>query len=181
MTTLAPSTDWTVTSNVPGFPRIARIVTMIADRLQRNVPNPPISVAPPIRDLITMPGVRANGRDWLIQALNRLGSVAALPSGWDGEGGPPPNPQIVESAAWLLHYLQRDDVPLPFICPIAGGGLQIEWSSAGRQVELELVDRQTIAFLRVENPQAARPFEHGAYPISDVSRSRKLLDWLASA
>jgi hypothetical protein len=87
----------------------------------------------------------------------------------------------VESAARLLQYLQRDDVPLPFICPIAGGGLQIEWSSAGRHVELEFTDRQTLVFLRVENPTAASPFEHGEYPISDVNRSRKLLDWLASA
>jgi len=119
--------------------------------------------------------------DWLLQALNRLDLVAGLPSGWDGEGGPPPNPEIVVSAARLLQNLQRDDVPLPFICPIAGGSLQIEWSSAGRHVELELVDQQTVAFLRAENPTTEETIECGKYPISDVKRSRELLDWLASA
>lgn len=176
MTALAPGTDWIVTSDVPSFPRLADIVTMIAERV-RTAPKSVVLRG----DLITVPGVRANGRDWLLQALNRLDSVAGLPSGWDGEGGPPLNPEIVASAATLLQYLQRDDVPLPFICPIAGGSLQMEWSSEGKQVELELVDQQTMAFLRVANPTTGEAIECGEYPVSDVNRSRALLDWLAGA
>lgn len=156
MTTLAPSRDRIVTFEVPGFPEIGQILTMIL-------------------------GVRANGRDWLVRALNRLESVAALPPGWDGEGGPPPNAQIVASAGSLLRYLQRGDVPLPFICPIAGGTLQMEWSFAGRGVELEFLDQQTIAFLRVDNTTTERSIESGEYPVSDINRSRELLDWLVGA
>jgi hypothetical protein len=85
----------------------------------------------------------------------------------------------VASAAILLYYLQQDDLPLPFICPIAGGALQMEWSLAGREVELELLDQQTVAFLRVENATTGRTFESGEYHISDINRSRELLDWLA--
>jgi hypothetical protein len=178
MTTLAPNTDRIVTLDVPAFPRIADIVTMIADKLRRSVQT---AASPEVVTLITVPGVRANGRDWLIQALNRLESAAALPSGWDGEGAPPPDPQIVTSAARVLQYLQRDDVPVPFICPIAGGGIQIEWSSPERHIELELVDHQTVAFLQAENTTTGETIESGEYPVSDVRRSRELLDWLASA
>jgi hypothetical protein len=81
----------------------------------------------------------------------------------------------------MLRYLQRDDLPLPFICPIAGGTLQIEWSFAGRGVELEFLDQQTIAFLRVDNTTTERSIESGEYPVSDINRSRELLDWLVGA
>jgi len=180
MTTFAAETDSIVTSPVSSFPKTAHIMTMIAHRLRHSVRPPEI---PRLlrRDVITMPGVRANGCDWLFQALNRLRLVAALPSGWDGEGGPPPNPETVASAARLLRDLQRNELPLPFICPIAGGGLQIEWSCAEREVELELVDQQTMAFLRVENATTGKTVESGEYPISDINKSRELLDWLASA
>lgn len=181
MTTLAPNADRIVTFHVPDFPTIASIITMIADRLGCSVRDsamPRVFCKP---DLITVPGVRANGCDWLFQALSRLESVAALPPGWDGEGGPPPSPQIVASAESLLHYLQQDDVPLPFICPIAGGALQMEWSFARREVELEFLDQQTIAFLRVDNTTTETSMESGEYRVSDINRSRELLDWLLGA
>ena len=72
-------------------------------------------------------------------------------------------------------------MPLPFVCPIAGGGLQIEWSFGGKEVELELVDECTIGFLRAEAAPSGRIIESGEYPISDINKSRELLDWLAEA
>jgi hypothetical protein len=141
--------------------------------------SPPEVVGP--RDITTVPGVRADCRDWLRQALDRLYSVASLPYGWDSEGGPPPNSQLVTAAADLLRDLQRDDLPLPSVCPIAGGGLQLEWSFGGKEVELELVDECTIGFLRAEAAPSERIIESGEYPISDINKSRELLDWLAEA
>jgi len=38
-----------------------------------------------------------------------------------------------------------------------------------------------VAFLRAENPTTGETIECNEYPISDVKRSRELLDWLASA
>ena len=123
----------------------------------------------------------SNGCNRLKQALDRLESVASLAHGWDSEGGPPPNSQLVGAAANLLQYLQRDDLPLAFVCPIAGGGLQLEWSSGGKEVELELIDERTIGFLRAEAAPSGRIIESGEYPISDINKSRELLDWLAEA
>jgi len=203
MTTLAP--DTTPDTNgiaTLGSPRVAaiigRIITMIADTLGRDAASERLPEAVPARDLITVPGViadghdwlkqtitvpgvRADGCDWLRQALNRLETVAILPRGWDSEGGPPPNSQLVRAAADILRDLQRDDLPLPFVCPIAGGGLQLEWSSGGKEVELELVDERTIGFLRAEAAPSGRIIESGEYPISDINKSRELLDWLAEA
>jgi len=178
MTTLAPSTDRIVTFDVPDFPGIDRIITVVVGKLRRSGRAEGQTKETGARDLTTMPGVRANGRDWLMQALDRLQSVASLPPGWDGEGSPPPTAQIVESAVGFLQYLQRDDVPLPFICPISGGGLQLEWSTDGKEIEIEFLNQQTIAFMRVDN---GRTTDSGEYPVTDINKSRKLLDWLAGA
>jgi hypothetical protein len=182
MTTLAPNTDGIATLGGSWLPAIlGPTITMIGEKLRAAVgsqnPRPVVRA----RDITTVPGVRADRRDWLRQALDRLDSVASLPYGWDSEGGPPPNSQFVEATANLLQYLQRDDLPLPFVCPIAGGGLQLEWSSGGKEVELELVDECTIGFLRTEAAPSGRIIESGEYPISDINKSRELLDWLAEA
>jgi len=178
MTTLAASI---ATVGSPRFPAIiGRIITMIEDTLGRDAGSESLPDVVSARDLITVPGV-TDGRDWLRQALGRLEIVASLPRGWDSEGGPPPNAQLVTAAADLLRDLQGDDLPLPFVCPIAGGGLQLEWSSGGKEVELELVDERTIGFLRAEAAPSGRIIESGEYPISDINKSRELLDWLAEA
>lgn len=181
MTTMAPSPDRIVTFRVPDFPDLARIVTFITGRRGRSVERPAIPEPIAVTDLTTVPGVRADGHDWLVQSLRRLDSVAGLSPDWDGEGSLPPDAQIVASAANLLQYLQRDDVPVPFICPIAGGSIQLEWSLRGREVEMELLDERTVAFLRAEETSAGPQLESGEYSITDINKSRELLDWIAAA
>lgn len=182
MTTLAPNANEIATLRGPSvWGLLARIITMREEQPEcvARSKSPSKVVGP--RDITTVPGVRADGCDWLRQALGRLETVASLPRGWDSEGGPPPNSQLVRAAADILRDLQRDDLPLPFVCPIAGGGLQLEWSSGGKEVELELVDERTIGFLRAEAAPSGRIIESGEYPISDINKSRELLDWLAEA
>lgn len=182
MTTLAPETNGIATLGSPRFTAIVDlIITMIEDTLGRDAGSESLPDVVSARDLITVPGVKADGRDWLRQALGRLEIVASLPRGWDSEGGRPPNAQLVTAAADLLRDLEGDDLPLPFVCPIAGGGLQLEWSFGGKEVELELVDERTIGFLRAEAAPSGRIIESGEYPISDINKSRELLDWLAEA
>jgi hypothetical protein len=48
--------------------------------------------------------------------------LLSLPPNWDSYGSQPPTPEAGATAERLLENLGLD----PFVCPISGGGIQIE-------------------------------------------------------
>jgi hypothetical protein len=121
----------------------------------------------------------------LLEFQGKLRELATLTTGWDDEASPPPNPDMLSAAESLMRRLLLErpgghesldcyaDIPLPFLSPIAGGGLQFEWRSDRRYLEIEFLDTDTVAFLLSENGW----FKIGHVPVENTAEIRHLLDW----
>jgi hypothetical protein len=131
----------------------------------------------------TVSEVRADGTDWIANTLPRLEHVAHLPGNWDGRGSPGTDQRIVEAAVSLLTSLRHYGVcgvPVPFLCPIAGGSLQFEWTSGGKHIEIEFVDDKSIVFLKEERTPQGASMESDEIPLSRIGKIMQLLDWFAA-
>jgi hypothetical protein len=63
----------------------------------------------------------------------------------------------------------------PHIVPVSGGGVQLEWSLGSREVEVEISDEGSAAYLKSIH---AKPVEEGPLSLADLPRIRSLLTWL---
>jgi hypothetical protein len=115
---------------------------------------------------------------WLETALEDVARLAALPPNWDGYGSPPIGVKERWQAVRLLTSIAYEDLPAPTIVPVSGGGIQLEWQYCGRELELEIVaGSPDLLFLKVYEDGTT---EEDSYPIADLERTRKLLDWLVA-
>ncbi|HLX64216.1 MAG TPA: hypothetical protein VKX17_23290 [Planctomycetota bacterium] len=78
-----------------------------------------------------------------------LGKLAQLPSGWDGHDSPPIKTETIEQAERVLAALEAESAPAPHICPVAGGGVQLEWQHGGRELEIEILPDGSVQYLTV--------------------------------
>ena len=127
-------------------------------------------------------------RAWFPVFQARIRHLAGLADGWDGEGSPPVDPAILSSAESLVRRLLPDwsgshepldcyaDIPVPFASPISGGTLQLEWRSDRRYLEMEFLDKDTVAFLFRENGR----LENGRMGVQSTADIRRLLDRFAA-
>lgn len=78
--------------------------------------------------------------DWLPEVRRQLDAIAALPAGWDSYGSASLDLRVVE-AAWhlLLCLYDAGGVRKPHVNPMPSGGVQLEWESADRYFELEVL------------------------------------------
>lgn len=132
------------------------------------------------RKITTTPEVEAKENDWILNAMLRLEEVASLRHNWDGHGSPGTNPAVIEAATDMLSRLSDEDlgaVPAPFVCGISGGGLQFEWSTSCRHLELELIGPDTVVYLKEEQSAAGGPMQSGEYLLNDLESTRQLLSW----
>jgi len=136
-----------------------------------------------VKVITTTPDVSAEGDKWIEQTLPLLNRVAELPNNWDAEGSPRPDPGIVAAAKQLLSRLRGSRlgaIPVPFVCPVGGGGIQFEWSSSTRHIEIEFVDAFTVVFLKAERTPQGESTASGTYPVADAESTRQLLDWFSA-
>ena len=117
---------------------------------------------------------------WGAEAVKEVLRVATLRADWDGYGSPPPTEKAVSASTGLLLGIPRlgfEDLPVPRVFPVAGGGIQLEWRAGRRELEIEILADGSLEFLKVENGE---PLEEGE--IEPVARHmRSLFAWLASA
>lgn len=83
-------------------------------------------------------------------SLRRIGELERLDENWDGYGSPRLKPTALARAVRLLILSDAHDAPLPFIGPVSGGGIQIEWSTATRELELEILPNGTLEYVKVD-------------------------------
>lgn len=136
-------------------------------------------------DIATMFGRDAYAS--LVAFQEKLQELETLPEGWDDEGSPPPNRDLLLAADSLMERLLTGqagelfdchaDIPSPFPSPVPGGGLQLEWRSAQRYLELEFVNSHTIAFLQKSENGWFRP---GRMRVENTGEVRRLLEWFMS-
>jgi hypothetical protein len=115
---------------------------------------------------------------WLSSALADVARIADLPHNWDGHGSPVLGAKEREHVTKLLSSIDNADLPAPNIVPISGGGIQIEWQHNGRELELEIeAGSEDLIFLKVYQDGTT---EENVYPITDLDRTKELLNWLLS-
>lgn len=118
------------------------------------------------------------GPEWFASALDDISRVASLRRDWDGEGSPAPSPAAVGIAVRLLQSLIHYSLPFPFVSPLRGGGLQVEWQQAERELEVEFWDAPELEYLKVLEDGS---MEEGRCPSSDFQALRQLVKWLTGA
>jgi len=113
---------------------------------------------------------------WQVEGIKRLNKVLSLPQNWDSYGSRPPTQAAANTAMDLLTSIGIDYFVAPRVVPVSGGGLQLEWESGTRGLELEILDDGSVEYLRTERRE---PRDEGlVHSINDV---RPLFLWLLSS
>jgi len=126
----------------------------------------------------------SKNRVWLRRTLSRLESVARLEDDWDGRGSNGTDQAVCLAAFRLvlqLALVSEEPLPVPFVCPIPGGTLQLEWDSDGKHVEIEFIDAHRLAVLMEDASVSDEAMRVDEFPVSSMDRIKDLLDWLVSA
>jgi hypothetical protein len=72
----------------------------------------------------------------LMYAHRTVESLAGLPLDWDSHGSPPVQPLAIRSAKELLLLAGTEGIAEPTVIPLSGGGIDLEWSSPARSLEI---------------------------------------------
>ncbi len=124
--------------------------------------------------------IALDDQDWQREFCTRLATIASLPDNWDYEGSPRTDRAILAAAMNLARRLHLEDLQVPFICPIGGGGIQFEWTQGGKHLEIELLHGDRIAFLKeTQGPQGQVALESGEFDSKEIGQIRQLLGWFA--
>ena len=114
---------------------------------------------------------------WLTIAESELKQIANLPQGWDGYDSPPLLAELYHNARKFLHCLEVDDLPVPYVGPISGGGVQLEWHIGGRELEVEFMEPDAIGYLKVFEDGSS---VEGEFFPDDFDQARQIIKWVAS-
>ena len=116
---------------------------------------------------------------WAAETGLKLLALTSLPRDWDSYGSPPPSQVAINASFDLLDRMPKsvfEDLPIPFVAPVPGGGIQFDWSVGRRDLELHVMPDGSIQYLRAfggdildEGPLKLNPIE-----------TRALFAWLTS-
>ena len=102
-----------------------------------------------------------------------------MPDDWDSYGSPRLSDGSYRIAYNFLYDLLDISIfpefPKPFIVPASGGGVQFEWQSDGRELELDFSDPDQIEFLKVYEDSST---EEGRISSERQISCLNLLKWL---
>ena len=87
---------------------------------------------------------------WLQDSQKELQTLKDLPRNWDSYGSPEITNKASKKVADLLHTLACFGLNKPNLFPVSGGGLQLEWQNAERELEIEVLPEGDIEFLIVD-------------------------------
>jgi len=114
---------------------------------------------------------------WQTEVLKAVFQVANLPSNWDSYGSPALSPLALAASKFLLAMVDLDDLPVPFVAPVPGGGVQFEWIIGERELELEILPDGAVEFLKAQREQ---PAEEGYIKLENYRHIPTLLSWVTS-
>jgi hypothetical protein len=119
---------------------------------------------------------------WLTDADKAISRLENLRVGWDGEGGPAPQPRAIHSAWEILSQIEPyHELPPAHIGPTLGGGIGIEWHTETRDIDLEILPDGSVEYLKTvktsDGPDVNQ-MEDGQIPPSSLRDVRRLVRWL---
>ncbi len=85
------------------------------------------------------------------ETLKGLIRLKKLSENWDGESSLPPSPIALNCASELVLSVPFEDLHIPFVSPTSMGGVQLEWTQNGRELEIEFLPDGSMEFLTVVN------------------------------
>ncbi len=121
--------------------------------------------------------------EWLAGAKARVNDLVILQKDWDGEGSPPIREDIMDAVKDMLLNIMGS-VPqgtaIPFVVPISGGYLQLEWQG-DRSLELEFDSPTEIIWLTAERKDGELKREHmesGRIATNAYGKICRMITWL---
>jgi hypothetical protein len=113
---------------------------------------------------------------WLVSTMSSLAELARLREDWDSYGSKPIQAPAVETAIRLLLQIAREEPAKPHISPVPGGGVQIEWHTPERALEIEVLPDGGVEYLAVEGEKLTE----GSIPAHQLSEACAWIRWLKS-
>ena len=96
-----------------------------------------VSFGPGRREITLRVSRRLSRRPWFHQALRDFRRLLALDDNWNGYGERAVHEDAVKRAMNVLNVVGVDG-PRPDIVPTSDGGVQVEWSVDGCEIEVEI-------------------------------------------
>jgi hypothetical protein len=138
--------------------------------------NPPASSQ---ASSVTITQTLSRQASWMQQASGRLDELKLLAPNWDGYKSPKITEQALSSADFLLKAVHSDDLTVPRISPVTGGGIALEWKVGSRSVDFEILPTGAVEYLRVEgssdHPEST---EEGDFSLARLYEARFIVEWL---
>ncbi|MBB4257303.1 hypothetical protein [Bradyrhizobium sp. CIR3A] len=106
----------------------------------------PVVVA---RPQLTSPSVVHRSK-WARTTVDRMMALASLRDDWDQRGSAAVRGDVLSFAWQMLSQIMPEDGKPPVIVPLGHGGVQIEWSSNGAELEVEISRPFQVSALLVE-------------------------------
>jgi hypothetical protein len=115
-------------------------------------------------------------QSWLKEVMFRAVELCNLPPNWDSYGSPPPAIELLGRIKRTLRETRVESVDVPDVIPASGGGIQLEWASGTRELEIEFMPGGEIGFLAVDEENDEEPA--GTLGPGDFDQLRFWLEWL---
>jgi predicted amidohydrolase len=111
--------------------------------------------------------------EWIKSVEARVNELLGLQQDWDTYGAEPVSIANVVAGLKVLPMVVAIDSPPPAIVPTVGRGIQFEWASQGRAVELRVDDAGTYVYVddgseEIEGPATARMLSRAALAIGSL-------------
>lgn len=113
---------------------------------------------------------------WMIPVVTRILELERLRANWDGYGTAPVDRDTATKALRLVGQIAAlgvEDLPAPFVGPVTGGGIMLEWTVATRQLTVAILPEGRIEYMKCE---ASEPFEEEE--LRSIARAGELVSWL---
>lgn len=110
----------------------------------------------------------------LQQPIDQILGFRSLPPNWDSYGSRPVEDRAIACGLVLLLQAEAENAGAPHVCPVPGGGVQLEWQAGQRALELEALPDGSAQFLRVDG----QTMDEGPLDPNEPAGLRSLLRWL---
>jgi hypothetical protein len=110
----------------------------------------------------------------LQQPIDQLLGFRSLPPDWDSYGSRPIDDRAITCGLVLLLQAEGEMAHAPHVCPVPGGGVQLEWQVGQRALELEVLPKGSVEFLRIDGDTTVE----GSLDPRDRTQVATLLRWL---
>lgn len=114
----------------------------------------------------------------LLQALDTVARLAILPANWDSYGSQPIQREAIHAARQLLTIMDLEMLPAPHIAPVPGGGIEIEFAQAGRELEFSIYPDGSIEYSRFIDNNEVDDGDDSPLNLEDTKRVQDLVCWL---